>query len=248
MLTPKRRQLVFVRAGDDSLHSKWIAQAKERSWDLFVSYYGKTQTNDESADFFVAGGLSKFQHLKELIQKNPDFFFHYDYIWIPDPDVEISPQGIENLFKISAQYKTAISQPSLSHNSFANHPITLNHPSFILRRTNFVEVMCPLFSREALKVCWESFDKSISSLALDILWPHLLNPKEQMFAVIDEVQARHTKRADPKNGAWYQFLTKNGIDFRKEYNDILESLNINKFQISMINGIYKPSFLVKTRK
>ena len=247
MFKPKHRRLVFVRAGDDSLHPQWIDPKIERNWDLFVSYYDNTKTEDKSADFFVAGGLSKFQHLKELIKENPDFFFHYDYIWVVDPDVAISPQGIENLFDISTNYHLAISQPSLSHNSFINHPITAHHPSFILRRTNFVEVMCPMFSRNALRVCWESFDKSISSFGLDVLWSYLLNPEQVPFAVIDEVQAKHSKPLDIQNGAWYQFLREHNIDHRKEYNSIFEFLGIENFQIKMLSAIQKNHGLIKIK-
>lgn len=34
-----RKNLVVVRAGKNSLHTAWLVNAENRSWDLIVSYY-----------------------------------------------------------------------------------------------------------------------------------------------------------------------------------------------------------------
>ena len=43
-----KKNLVIVRAGDESLHSQWLGESKE--FDLFISYYGS------SPDKFASDG------------------------------------------------------------------------------------------------------------------------------------------------------------------------------------------------
>jgi hypothetical protein len=217
---------VFVRAGDDSLHPEWIRGDPARTWDCFVSYYGREARSEFGGEYFARGGINKFQHLKALATEAPDLFSAYDYVWVADPDISVEPGDISRLFSIVRAHGVDLSQPSLTPNSHVSHRITLHNQNYRLRRTNFVEVMCPVFSRAVLKTCMSSFEATKSTWGLDYLWPALLGARARI-AVIDEIQVSHTKAVDTQNGAWYRFLREMGVDPREELKQTLASLGRN---------------------
>jgi hypothetical protein len=64
-------------------------------------------------------------------------------------------------------------------------------PGSLVRRCNVVEVMMPIFSREALRLCWDSFPKCYSAWGLDSVWPLLLRGRPR--AIVDAVVAKHLR-------------------------------------------------------
>ena len=63
----------------------------------------------------------------------------------------------------------------------------------LLRYVDFVEIMCPVFSTRALRVCRGSFRDSVSGFGLDHLWPALLGGARSRIAIIDSVGVIHTR-------------------------------------------------------
>jgi hypothetical protein len=221
-----RSDLVFVRAGDDSLHLEWIRDDPARTWDCFVSYYGPEDRSEFGGEYFARGGINKFQHLKALAAERPDLFSAYDYVWAVDPDIHVEAGDISRLFSIARAHGLDLAQPSLTPHSHVSHRITLHNPNYRLRRTNFVEVMCPVFSRTSLQTCMSSFEATQSTWGLDYLWPTLLGVRARI-AVIDDIQVCHVKPVDTQNGAWYRYLRKMGVDPREELERVVASLNRN---------------------
>lgn len=73
------------------------------------------------------------------------------------------------------------------------HPITLKNEGLSFRHTNFVEIMAPLFSRQALLQCLFTFNISISGYGLDLIWPKVLGWPTDKIALFDSVSVRHTR-------------------------------------------------------
>ena len=57
--------------------------------------------------------------------------------------------------------------------------------------TNFVEGMCPVFSRRALQICHGTLKETW--YGADILWPALLGRPSTRIGIMDEVAVVHTR-------------------------------------------------------
>jgi hypothetical protein len=204
----RKRFLVIVRAGDHSLHPRWTTSPATRSWDLVVSYYGRDpmRYRDVSAPRIDDEG-AKWPGLHRLLCRER-FWRDYDYIWLPDDDLAIDEDSVDALFATVAAHDLALAQPALSWSSFYSHPVTIRHPSFRLRYTDFVEIMAPCFSRGALEICVDTMSDSASGWGFDWTWPRQVGAALRRCAVIDTVLMTHTR---PVGGPNYSALRGAGV-------------------------------------
>ena len=77
--------------------------------------------------------------------------------------------------------------------SYPTHAVCTQQPTNGIRLTNFVEAMCPVFSRRALQICHGTFGSVSIGYGPDILWPALLGRPQTRIAVIDEIPVLHTR-------------------------------------------------------
>lgn len=89
----------------------------------------------------------KWNVLCEQFLAMPELVRDYDYIWIPDDDIETDGPTIVRLFAIAAEEGLPLCQPSLTPNSYFSYMHTVQSPSFRLRYTSLVEVMVPCYGR-----------------------------------------------------------------------------------------------------
>jgi len=190
-----RRFLVLARVGDSSLHAHWLRGA-ERKFDLYLSYYGKQPGRYRSdAEHWREKGETKWPALAAHLSEDRQLLAGYEAVWIPDDDVLIDAAGINRMFELFLAFDLALAQPALSMDSHFSHSALLHAPGHVLRRTNFVEVMAPVFSRPALAVLEPTFTQSRIGWGLDHLWVQLLERAGmgERIAVIDAVQVVHTR-------------------------------------------------------
>ena len=224
MIKARARFLVIVRAGDQSLHPGWTDDLATRDWDLVVSYFGDdpARYRDDTATRIDDKG-QKLGGLHTLLTRE-DFWRSYDYMWLADDDVAIDQRGISELFRRTAELELALTQPALSWDSYWSHRITLHHPSFGVRMTNYVEVMAPCFSCEFLERCLPTFVESMSGWGLDLLWPRLLPARPRRCAIVDAVQMTHTRPIGA--GLHYERLKAAGITAQSELDDVMRKHGI----------------------
>jgi hypothetical protein len=188
-----RKNLIIACSGDDSLHLSWFSN--DRKYDLCVIYYGNNDLVYESykkkSDFSFKYKGEKYHLIKQIIENEEIIISNYDYIWLPDTDILISVESINQLFTIAEKYKLSICQPSMD--GYVSHLITQPIPNNILRYTSFVEILAPLFDLQTFLNLKYTFDCNVTSHALDFVWPKLLNYPENKIAIIDEVVMTHTK-------------------------------------------------------
>ena len=185
------RNLVVVRAGTTSLHEDWL-DCQERGFDVLVSSYGRQQRSScDRADFWIHQKGPKFPAVYDLHAAG--LFADYDYVWLPDDDLKTSSRTIDGFFSTCRDFSLEIAQPALSAGSYWSHDVTLAVPSSRLRFTNFVEVMCPVFSRAALARCASTFKDAQTAWGLDYAWRKLIHADERSMAVIDEHAVLHTR-------------------------------------------------------
>lgn len=193
---PGRKDLIFCRLGNHSLHQEWLQPAKDRTFDLFLDYYGDIPgRHSKDGEYYTRCKEStRYNRLFELIRSKQLPLHQYESVWIAADDISTNATTIQHMFRIFREQKLWLAQPALTENSCISHSITKVNPQYRLRYTNTVEGMVPLFSREALLRCMETFPKTVSGWGLAFVWPKLLgNPKDKI-AIIDETPVRHTRK------------------------------------------------------
>jgi len=115
-----------------------------------------------------------------------------------------------------------LAQPALTPDSHISHVLTLRNRSFVLRFSNFVEIMAPCFSIHFLQQAWPSFGDIQSGWGLDSLWPRLL-PDWKSIAIVDSVAVRHTR---PVGGPNYPFLAERGLNAYDEMRALCEKYKV----------------------
>ncbi len=117
----------------------------------------------------------------------------YDYFFFPDDDIDMGGDTIMAIFEAMEKYQLNIAQPSLSSMSYFTWRHTLQNNCCRLRYTNFVEMMAPCFSRDALKKVLFTFDENETGWGTETHWPLLLESNGKDMAIIDEVSVLHTR-------------------------------------------------------
>jgi hypothetical protein len=202
MTATRPRYLVVLRAGDRSLHAQWMADAP-RDFDLFISYYGTDPDRYRSdTPWWEARRGPKWPCIGELLEANPHLLESYDAFWFPDDDLAVDTATIHRMFALFRGFGLALAQPALTPQSYHGHPMLLQRAGHVLRYTAFVEVMAPLFDREALRVCLPSFTRSRSGWGLDFVWPRLVgDTRRDAIAILDATPVWHTR---PLGGELYR--------------------------------------------
>jgi hypothetical protein len=198
----RSRNLVIVRAGDDSLHEQWGASAR-RDFDLFVSYFGEHPGRyAEGCDFYEQRRGPKWPCIGALLREQPALLDAYDCIWFPDDDLAADTATVDRMFAFFHAHGVSLAQPALTRDSYCTWRTLRQQSGCQLRFARFVEVMAPLFSRDALRVCAPTFAESQSGWGLDWLWPQLCEGAGlDRIAVIDATPVRHTR---PCGGELYR--------------------------------------------
>lgn len=233
IMAPSNRFLVIVRAGDQSLHPDWTSTLATRDWDLVVSYFGDDPHRFRGAEETRIDDTGfKWQGLHALLTRD-DFWRRYDYIWLPDDDLAADQATISALFENVVELKLALAQPALSWTSHFSHRLTIRHPSFRARWTNFVEIMAPCFRRSFLETCLPTFAETRSGWGLDWLWPNILGAGTRQIAVIDAAAITHTR---PVGGPslLYRKLREVGIDHNEEAMDLLRKHGIDRVALPRV--------------
>lgn len=188
-----KRNLVLVRAGDQSLHPQWLSQAP-RSFDLAVSYFGDAPEGGRAdADIYSRFKGGKWNGIARFFEERPGLLSDYDYIWLPDDDIRATPAAIEKIFHLARLHQLDVCQPALSHASYYSYVETLAIPGFELRYANMVEIMAPCLSASLLRQFLPLMTGSMSGFGLDMLWGRLHPSPAKRCAILDAVQVTHTR-------------------------------------------------------
>ena len=197
---PPRDGLVITRAGAASRHRLWRAPPGEAPrFDTLVCAFDSAAV-DEDVDGVrhclipgtkVAGYAQAFETLHDMI-------FSYRWVALLDDDIVTDHAAIARCFEIGGAEGFAIWQPSLSWDSYFTYGGLLSVPGLAWRRVNFIEMMCPFFTAEALTTVRPLFDQGWES-GIDLVWCSLVQPAP--CAVIDSVSVHHTRAVGQQKSA-----------------------------------------------
>lgn len=183
---------IISAVGHDSLHRKW--KDKRNLYDLHLIVYDDSlEKFRDDADYICQDKGYKLRLIYRYLQSNPWLLVKYDYFFFPDDDIDMDGSVIIALFEAMKKYQLDIAQPSLSRMSYFTWKHTLRNCCCRLRYTNFVEMMVPCFSRNALKKVLFTFDENETGWGTETLWPLLIGNNGKNMAIIDEVSVLHTR-------------------------------------------------------
>ena len=145
--------MLIVRAGDRSLHKHWLNGDRVRNFDLHVSYFGGRDISEVVRGLDITATAekgAKFPGLVQCLSKLGSKTSQYDYIGFPDDDLYATCQTWNWFFEIVTELRPAVAQPSLHRSSFYTYAGLLQVPRLLVRWTNLIEVMTPVFSSASL--------------------------------------------------------------------------------------------------
>ena len=182
---------VISAVGRSSLHRMWLKG--ECNFDLHLVVY------DDSMEEF-RGDTEYICHIKgyklrvvyRYLEMYPELKERYNYFFFPDDDIQMDAAVINTLFEAMRRYRLQIAQPALRM-SYYTWSHTLQDRYCKLRYINFVEMMVPCFSREALNKVLFTFNENETGWGTETHWAELINASQRDMAVIDEVSVVHTR-------------------------------------------------------
>lgn len=221
-----RHNLLIVRAGDDSLHPRWLGNAVPRNFDLLVSYFGATpERYRDGSDFYHSMPGPRWPAHHAICSQNPEFLARYQRVTFACDDLDATPATWNRLFDLCDWYELDLAQPAVDgHTSW---DITRPQAGCLLRYTNYVETMCPAFSRRALERLRGTFAESISGWGLDFVWSLQLPYPEFKMAIVDSVRVVHTTPV--RQGSLRPTLDALGIDPLQEMKQLAKRFGIGRF-------------------
>jgi len=206
------RSLIITTIGEDSCVESW---REGGTADMMFINYHVTPT------FKYPG-----------IYKEVKRWWDYDYYWMPDEDIYLTGDCITEMIETMRGGNIDLAQPSifpLDHDSFPSWErfVHRNGPDVI--PSDFVEIMCPAFSKAALEACIETFPKSSSGWGLDLVWSKILQERGMRIAIINSVIAKHTREVGA--GGLYKALKKKGILPSRERKKLMKEYGITEHSI-----------------
>ena len=213
------RNLVLVRAGDQSLHPQWLTTGP-RSFDLAVSYFGDAKDGGcAGADLYTRFKGGKWNGIARFFEERPTLLSDYDYIWLPDDDLRTTTEDIERIFQLARLHQLDVCQPTLSHESYYSYLETLTIPGFELRYSNMVEIMAPCLSAALLRQFLPMMAGSMSGFGFDMVWGRIHPSSARRCAMLDQVQVTHTR---PVGSALRPVMTQAKQDPWREQDAVLK--------------------------
>ena len=209
----QRPYLVFVRAGDQSLHGRLIAEDPARNWDCCVSWYVPPRP-EQAAEYYSQGGFNKFDGFLEFWRERPQPFA-YRYLLLLDDDVYLRPGDISRFFALCEEFRIYLAQPALRWFTQTTLNALVRNPACLLRRVSAVEVMAPCFSSEALEALLPTFGMTRSTWGTDLAWAGVIGSRHPIY-VVDAVGMDHTRTGDGRPGLFYRRLAEMGVDPHEE--------------------------------
>lgn len=207
-LPHKPKYLVTFTVGYD-LRDNIDAAVKKFSEDftiLLFHYDGRTTEWDQfewskRAIHVSARKQTKWWFAKRFL--HPDIVAPYDYIFVWDEDLGVDNFNAEKYIDLVKKYRLEISQPGLEPNSSLTwrmterrndsevHKATEEKPGWCTEPhlppcAGFVEIMAPVFSRDAWRCVWHLIQNDlVHGWGLDLAFQQCVQPAHEKIGVVD---------------------------------------------------------------
>jgi hypothetical protein len=187
-----RKNLILVRAGDDSLHAQWLLGREPREFDLCISYYGSVPDRYRAeADHYHVQYGPRWPAHHAICQQHWEWLCRYERIAFVCDDLTAPVENWNQLFRVCADHDLDLAQPAIEGPT--NHIITQPQAGYLLHLTDLVEIMCPVFRVSILEQLRWTLAESRSGWGLSYVWNQRLPYPEFRQAIVDTVRVRHTR-------------------------------------------------------
>ena len=196
------RNLIVARVGEKSLHRNWLRGDKP-NFDLVLLFYGKEVPKNWAEDGLETHVIpgSKWEGISFYMENNRAWR-DYDRVCFPDDDLLFDATLLNKFLYFAEKLQLDLCQPALDFDSYFSHAITLQSPSFLVRFTNFVEIMFPCLSQRFLEISKELFAASHSGWGMDNYWAILLEKHNMSLpGIIDYTTITHTRPISLSGGS-----------------------------------------------
>lgn len=249
--TLMRKNLVIVRAGKASLHRGWLSQPYiSRSFDVVVSYYDSVAYERHEPQEGVMAVLfqgGKWDGIYKTLERISDTLDQYDYVWLPDDDIETEGHIIDKMFLMMKLHSLKVGQPSLTLDSYFTHFIFIQCPGLQIRKTNFIEIMVPCLSSDVLRAVSPNFKNTLSGFGLDYIWCRIPESGQRNAGIIDAVAVKHTR---PVGQVLMTKMKTIGIDPKQEEADLASAYGLDRWvtplaymAITNFNTVFEGKFV-----
>lgn len=153
----KRRKCLFaVPVGDAGkpFLEKIIRKFGHENFDYLVFLWEGT---DLSEDVFKKCRIIREPGIKWYFLKKyltPAVCAPYDYVFTWDDDIEVDDFSVERFLDIMEHNHLELAQPALTRDSYHIHGMVLGRTGKVGRYTDFVEIMVPVFKKDAWVKYW----------------------------------------------------------------------------------------------
>lgn len=194
--TPTGRNLVAVACGKNGEEyvKKIVQHFGHEHFDYIFFVYDHTPFDGEI-----------FQKCRVIREKGVKWHFakkylpphackDYDYIFFWDDDVDIKDFHVEHFLNIMRKNELSVAQPALASGENASYGITIHHPSYTNGRfTDFVEIMIPVFRRDAWVKWWDMLEPEWNfwGWGYDLKFKSIKHIKK--MGIIDAQAVEHTR-------------------------------------------------------
>ncbi|KAL6566786.1 hypothetical protein OROMI_015190 [Orobanche minor] len=125
---------------------------------------------------------TKWWYAKRFL--HPDVVAAYDYIFIWDEDLGVEHFNAEKYIELVKKHGLDISQPGLEPNNGLTWQMTKRRGDREVH--NFVEIMAPVFSREAWRCVWHMIQNDlVHGWGLDFALRRCVDPAHEKIGVVD---------------------------------------------------------------
>ena len=110
-----------------------------------------------------------------------------------------------------------------------------------MRYTNFIEMTCPIFSKDALKIIIPDFPEKLKGWGTDWYYMNLLDYKNntEKFAIIDEISVYNPREDEKKGGIREITKLQSNEDRRRTWIEIRNLLNLSEYDVKSIKGVFR---------
>ena len=190
MTSRPRRNLILSAIGNSSVHASWLSDRDARNFDVFLVYYGdRPDFGRSDADHYLARQGFKWELVDHVLKQHADVVARYENIWCPDNDIRLQTPDVNRMFDLFEKYTLQLAQPAIAAGD-SSYQALRQRPGVVLRYSPYVEVMCPLFTRQALNTVSSTLLESRSGWGLDWVWPRYFAAHE--IAILDSIGVEHT--------------------------------------------------------
>lgn len=195
----KRTSLVVATVGDGWTPDRWLNSPSSANFDLGVLYYGFDPNFTCTTCTFTIHIPGPKWYIYYYFTTTPTYlevqYRGYDYIMMPDDDLELDTCIISTVFDVAKQYDLIMAQSSVCKEkgtSFTYWKLLYQDPRYRLRYVDFIEVMAPVMRMDFFDaVVRPTLKGSFVGYGLDHIWPALLGWPQDRLGVVDEVCMVH---------------------------------------------------------